>query len=302
MVSALRSRLDADFLKFFLFDVLVATIVGFVSFIVTKDQISSLVISLVIGSILLLVELRFQLAKTKDDLEESIGFQRSALEDAALRDGLRRLVGGYTSVVRNNDPRFVARARTLLADAANELVHLQEGFIDVPQSDMYEQAISLARSARQRFDAHSLVEDNDFWFRGAGKQYLDENLAAVKRGVTVSRVFIVATDADITGPSRDLIQLQLDGGIDVRIAFARNLSRDLLVDFFVVDGKYALYWDLVPGTREMRGGRLTINETELRRGQAIHDRLFKEAEPASSVLARIAPRPTDPATAKLTPR
>jgi hypothetical protein len=251
--------------------------------------VSSLVISLVTGSILLLVELRFQLAKTKDDLVESMGLQRAGLEDPQLREALRRIVEGYQGAVGRGDPRFASPARSLMTDFANDMAHLNEGVVEIPQSAMYDWPISLMREARSSIQAHALVEANDFWFRGAGKQYVEENLNAARRGVKMSRVFTVDTAEDLTPENRDLIRMQVAAGIDVRICFSRSLARDLLVDYVVFDDKYVMYWDLVPGTKEVRSCRLVATETEVRRAKTVHERVMSEAEPAAEFLSRIGP-------------
>lgn len=292
--SPQRSTYDSEFLKFFLFDVLLATIVGFVSWLVTRDQISSLVISLVTGAILLLVELRFQLVKTKDDLVESMGLQRAGLEDPTLRGALRRLVTAYQGANARGDPKLSHHARALLSDVTNDMAQLQEGVLEIPQGAMYEWSLSLMRESRQSVQAHALVEAHDFWLRGAGKQYVEENLTAARRGVKMSRVFTLDSTDELRPENLSLIQAQMEAGIEVRVAFTKSLARELLVDYAIFDEKYVMYWNLVPGTKEVRSGRLVATETEVRRARALHERVMNEAEPAATFLARLGlnlPRP-----------
>lgn len=282
-----RSTYDTEFLKFFLFDVLLATIVGFVSWLVTRDHISSLVISLVTGAILLLVELRFQLVKTKDDLVESMGLQRAGLEDPTLRSALRRLVTAYQGANARGDPKLSHHARALLADVTNDMAQLQEGVLEIPQGSMYEWSLALMREAQHGVQAHALVEAHDFWLRGAGKQYVEENLTAARRGVKLSRVFTLDSTDELRPENLGLIQAQLEAGIEVRVAFTKSLARELLVDYAIFDDKYVMYWNLVPGTKEVRSGRLVATETEVRRARALHERVMNEAEPAAAFIARL---------------
>lgn len=123
---------NVDFVKFFVFDVLVATIFGLVSWIVTKDQITSFMISLGIASILILVELRFQVAISKEEIARAVGLQRASMDDRHLMVTIQNVVDGYTKVATSGNELFINRAREVLGLCAADMNKLREGYIEFP--------------------------------------------------------------------------------------------------------------------------------------------------------------------------
>lgn len=142
------------------------------------------------------------------------------------------------------------------------------------------------QNAQQSVFGTVFVRITDFWFRGAGKEYLAENYRTIERGVKITRVFIVESSDELTEDTIELMKTQAAHGIDVKIAFARNLSPDLLQDMGLWDEKFAAYMDLIPGTKEMRGSRLHADEAEIRRAKSLRDRVLQESEDAAEFFRR----------------
>jgi hypothetical protein len=291
--STRKGQGNTDFIKFFVFDVLVATVFGLVSFLVTRDQIVSFLLSLVIATILLLVELRFQVASSKEDIARAVGIQRAAMDDRTLMVTAERVVDAYTEIARSGDEMFLGRAREVLGACDNQMTKLREGYIEFRPDETYAYVMRMFREAEKNVFGTVFVRVTDFWFRGAGKEYLAENYRTIKRGVKITRVFIVESSDELTEEVVDLMKSQAANGIDVKIAFARNLGGDLLHDMGLWDDKYAAYMDLVPGSKEMRGSRLYRDEGEIRRALNIRERVLQESEDAASFFARFTPQQAD---------
>lgn len=277
---------DVEFLRLFVFNILVATILGFIAWRITKDSVSSFLSSLIIGSTLLTVELRFQLRLAKEDIAAVIGLQREALEDRFLSNATQRIIEGYSGVLASGDAFFLDRARDLIGNCAADITKLEEGCMEVGPEDIYSFTMRRFKGANHNVFATSFVRLGDFWFRGAAKEYLLENYKAVQRGVKITRVFIVEDLANVTQRDIDLIKAQAQGKIDVKIAFTRSLTPDLQHDMGIFDGKYVEYLDLMPGSKEMRGARFYRNGAEVRAATAIRDRILLEADDALEILAR----------------
>ena len=278
---------DTEFLKFFLFDVLLATIMGFIAWRITNDSVSSFLISLVVACILLIAEMRFQLRLAKEDIATIVGFQREALEEHFLLNMIKRVTEGYSDILASGNAFFLDRAKELISDCAAHITKLQEGCMEIGPEDIYSFTMQRFREANHSVFATSFVKVADFWFRGVATEYLNENFKAVQRGVNIIRVFIVEDAADVTQQVIDLIRAQAQGGIDVKIAFTQHLTPDLLHDMGIFDGKYAEYLDLIPGSKEMRGARFYRNEAEVRRAIAIREHILQEAEGALEVLEKL---------------
>jgi hypothetical protein len=276
---------DVGLAKFFLFDVLASTILGVVVWRITGDNVSSLLVSLVMASIFLVVELRFQLAITKEDLATLVGFQREALKDDFLLSITRQIVEGYERILTIGDDFFLDRAQDLLSECAADITKLRTGYMEVEREEtLY--LMSRIKGAKRSVFATSFVKAIGFWKSGGGREYFQENLKAIGRGVRITRVFIVENEGELTEEVAELIGAQVEGGVDTKIAFARNLSADLLHDFAIFDEEYVHYLDLIPGSREMRGARFYRDEAEVRRVTVYRDRILREAEDAPEVLQR----------------
>lgn len=278
-----------EFVKFALVDAIGATIIGVVAWVVTRDQVSSLLVSLVTAALILLIEVRFQITRSKEDLSEAIGLQREALADPFLLATVPRIADGYTDVMRTGDQFFIDRAREVVKACAAEVTRLQEGFVEVPANEVYSYVTRSLHDTTSSLFGVVFVQIADFWFSGGGKEYLEENFKAVQRRVKITRVFIVDDLADLSPDVQDLIRRQAEGGIDVRVAFAERLTPDLLHDMGLYDEKYAVYVDLIPGSKKTRGARFYRDEAEVRKAENIRDRILRESEDALEVLARLVP-------------
>ena len=276
---------DLNFLKFLIFDLFAAIIFGFIVWVITKDNISSFLISLVISNILLIVDLRFRLTGTKEDIIKVIGFQREALEDHFLFNSVQQFIEGYSKILLNKDTFFLIRVREVITECLTNIANLQEGYMEIRPEEVYSFALSLVKEINHTFFATSFVKATDFWFRGAGKEYLNENLVAAKRGVSITRIFIIEDLTDLTQQVRELINQLETGEIIVKIAHVENLSSDLLHDMAIFDERYVEYLDLIPGSKEMRGARFYRDETEIHKAKAIRDRILRESRDASEVLS-----------------
>lgn len=275
----IASRPDSDFLKFFLFDVLTSTIIGVVTWFVTRDNISSLLISLVTGTILLVVDLRFQLRMTKEEMTTVLGFYRSALDDPFLMATLGSVNASYGGITESKDAFFASRARDRLAACSDDLTRLRDGIMEVPQEEIHNVLASRVREAKQYVFATSIVKMDDVWSGGSGKEYLHENLEAVQRGIRMTRVFIVEDAEGLPPEAHAVMTAQSDGGIEVKIATMGRLGRDLIRDMILVDDRYAGYADFIPGSiTGMQGLRLHRTDAEIQRAKTIRDRILRESD------------------------
>lgn len=287
--SNLRRALgDINFVKFFLFDVLVATIAGLVAGLLSHEMLESLLISLVVGSILLIAEARLQLIVLKSELISAVGIHEGILKDPFLLDSVEQLTTGYGSIREAGDSFLLTHAEELISQCTEKMTRLAEGVIHAQPEEAYHLIVALWKQTQHDMFATIFAKTADYWFpRGGGKQVLTENLKAIERGVRCTRVFIVEGIEDLTEPIRALIRSQAESGINVKIVFADNLSSDVLVDMGLFDEKYVELMDLVPGSEEIRGGTFYANKEGIRRAKFIRDRILQESEDALEVLGRL---------------
>lgn len=281
-----RAVENTEFLKFLVIDVLGAVIFGVVAWVITRDTVSSFIVSLATATIIMIVELRFQLVAAKEDLGVAVGLQRESMKDNFLLTTMPRIISGYSDVARSGDQFFLDRAREAINNCAAEVTRLEEGHLEAAAKDVYGHVKRNFAESKYSVFGTVFVALSDFWFSGGGKEYLQENFSAIKRGVKVTRVFILDDLKDITPEAERLIKAQADGGIVVRIALAHNLTPDLLHDMGIYDDKYAVYVDHIPGSKKLRGARFYRDDAALRQARNIRDRILRESEDALVILER----------------
>lgn len=284
----LKSLREIEFLKFFLFDVVIATTIGLISWIITGNEVSSLLVSLVVSNIILVVEIRVQLTRIRDDFMSMIGILRKAIEHEFLSDTISGIVEGYTDLKHIDDTFFIHEAQESIKECRRKISKLQEGEFRVEDKGIFPLLLSLIKQTDHNMFATVFAQTADFWFRhGKGKEILKENVNAVERGVNCTRVFFVEEPSELSEEILNIIEFQLKKGLEVKIAFVQDLTTDLLVDMGLFDEKYVDYIDLVPSTAEMRGGILSRNQAEIQKAKRMRDQILQEANDADDILEQI---------------
>jgi hypothetical protein len=109
--------------------------------------------------------------------------------------------------------------------------------------------------------ATSYVKPTEWWKTPWGQEYLQENYAAVKRGVTIERIYIFLDEKELND-NRPLLQVQKDNKITVRYVFAHDVSNsDIKDDVIVIGDKLA--GTLILKDREMVAAVFHVNREDI---------------------------------------
>jgi hypothetical protein len=302
-----------EFVRFILFEIFLSGVCGLIAAAISHDAVSSFMISLLVMVVLLMIESRGHLLMTKvdiheqlahvnDELQREITLTKKALAEALHlhQEGLsgqvpferiREIMTGFAIVQASEDAFFLDRAHELIRHCAQSISEFQHGHMEVQPGDIYSLTRQCLKVAEKSVFATSFARTADFWIVDGGPDYLKENLDAVKAGVHVTRVFILASAKDlhkmIKGRTlRMILSEQVDGGVDVRIAYLDTLRNEWRHDMAIFDDKYVEYLDL-----ETRGAHLYRATAELIKARDTRDRILERALDARTVLERTPPRP-----------
>ena len=192
-------------------------------------------------------------------LELVMSLIAAATTELISRDRSRRTFAGamsnFTSVQdlkyqlreKGNDA-FAAVADDLLAPAFEVLEGLARGQVNVPENLIMTTFSSMLEAFHERFDAVS-NDDLEFWLsnKSVAPRYLSQNVAAVRRGLLVTRLFIVPERqiCESTLHSRlcEVISHQAALGIEWGLAIAEDLEPGLPpgpLDFALFDAGKAM--------------------------------------------------------------
>ncbi len=159
-----------------------------------------------------------------------------------------------------------ADARRRLERICDELDELGRGRILRSRTD-YADLIMATESCQERIEAVTNITDEPaWWYSPVGQQYWQANLAAIARGVTVTRVFVCdRATADLTA----LVELQRKAGVTVAVVDRSDIDPALHLNIVVWDRHRA--WEGRMNARgEIVANVFVVNQAEVERIRGVY--------------------------------
>jgi len=300
----------SSFGEFVVFDVVISLVVGLVVWFADRSEIGILAFFLSL-IFLLIIKLYGEIVKMHHDYEASlhqeyekiqgvrtdvlkiIDVDHALLSDPVFSKYVSEILKNYSTLLKDNDPWFLDRAKVVLKECSQEMTRLKSGEIYHGQySNLLPNFYAILQqqlSATKKSAFFTSDVKTDFsWSGNEGKPYRALNIQCAKSDIQITRIFIVNDLAVVK--QKDVLALineQLDAGIHIRIALSSRLGRDSLYDMGIYDERYVSYFDLTPDTHEIRAHR-TLNTPEaLEQAIEIRERLIRNSDEAHAVLAGI---------------
>ncbi|MBU2664586.1 hypothetical protein KOI35_13870 [Actinoplanes bogorensis] len=259
-------------------------------------------------------ELRGLVAQGFESVDEATELLAEIDQSAVRRELLKQVIrrSGHITPAAPPLVQFLAGSETRrLAETLQALSDGHELFYD---GEDREYLLALTRGTNTSLLATSwaTVNANDvgfeagFWFSDLGARYLELQKAAVRRGVTIRRIFIIESPTLMTDPElRRILQMQRSAGVDVRLSDGSAAAQDGgLFDFVIFDEQ--ICYDTTPVTRQGTPGapwrlttRMVLNEETARHRVERFEELWLNASPAdlreNGPAVITAPEPLGPA-------
>jgi hypothetical protein len=173
-------------------------------------------------------------------------FELRTLMRSAVRDEVRELAVVVREIEeRQSAPEVTAELRRRVHDTIVGLLDLRDGRIVRPGTDMAP-LLTATESCERSMEAVTNLLSSDTggvqWWRSAlGRRYWAANLAALRRGVVITRVFIVA---ELDDDARRLIDEQIAAGVDAVALPRQHVHPDLQVNLVLWDRRRAWTADM----------------------------------------------------------
>jgi hypothetical protein len=168
---------------------------------------------------------------------------RLDMNDILLELKSRRIVEG----IGNHFVREVALVELAKRDSIFDDIAQNRIRFDSVGSMMHVYYELLNKPHLKKIRAASMVSLNVLWESEHGKKALDENLKAVKRGVTIERIFIFPDEKAKEAPeAKAHLRKHTEGGIAVLTVLSRFLDPANRRDFMVTDNGIVLQYSLGP--------------------------------------------------------
>lgn len=189
----------------------------------------------------------------------------------------------------NTNPAFGRVADGLLTPPFQILENLAEGQVNVPEHLVGTAFGMMLKSFSSRFDAVS-NDDLAFWQddKTIAPRYLSQNVAAIRRGMTVTRLFIFPERQLLNDQERakiaDVLEYQMSVEIGWGVAIYEDLEPSLPagpLDFALFDGGKALSTFRREGERRFiatfhTGGLIRRNDERIAQQRELYEALLAE--------------------------
>jgi hypothetical protein len=220
-----------------------------------------------------------------------------AVEASALKtDAVTQLVKNSTAVKRDIPPLIFDFAQAEISRLSRYLKVLADAGDVVYEGEDRDWLLGLTRVASTSVDATSLTTvdaggrgfvDGGLWNSDLGQRYLEAQREAIKRGVSIRRLFIV--DRPELKDDVDFVSLLRQHGdirVEVRTLMADDIAatqRSSLIDFIVIDG--VLSYQATPASRvtnrppTIATTTLVTDEHRVQERVARYEDLWNSAQP-----------------------
>ena len=200
-----------------------------------QDTVASLTLGFVLAALTQLLDLQ----KRHSDSEERI-LQASALNEALFRDEwllkhTQQIIEDYQSVNKGEVQQefLLEKARTAIDDCSSILAGLSKGHVSITREEQMVVLEELLRTARVQARAVSYIAFKEWWQTQVGRNYLQENERAVKKGIHITRILVAPKDR-----FHELKELAIEHrktGVEVYVAIEEEQPPELLESYLIVD-------------------------------------------------------------------
>jgi len=217
-----------------------------------NDTLSGLMIGLLSSIITLIIDQIAKVHKLADLYTKSHDYS-TLLSDNEIGDFIQRIAKDYDSVKKYNFEPYKKIANIAINQCEEKLHDLASGSIYIEASTGMEQGLLAVRQATK--DIKTIhIGSMEFWKSDFGKNYFEINRAAIKSGVTITRLFGLTTDS--VASSIEILKDHQKAGIKVYIINPERIDHE----FSIIDNR--IWIDFATDERRDYSGEQIILASE----------------------------------------
>jgi hypothetical protein len=219
-----------------------------------------------------MVHIEKSLSEKFEDLNSATALF-SAIEQSAIdADIVTRLVRNATRIDQEKPTLIKAFAQMEIARYAQFFEELSSGMVTYEGEDR-DWLLTLTKAAQRTIFATSLTTvdaggrtfDGGFWQSDLGQRYLEAQGDAIKRGVKITRLFVLERTSLRNDPSfKKIVDAQKEIGIELRVLGPeerKQATRTLVFDFILFDE--CVSYEMTPGSMNDSSALPMILETTI---------------------------------------
>jgi len=247
---------------------------------VTDNPIGSAILGLGVAILFQLYDMQRRQSASEEKILQATALSRKLYQDDWLYKHIQQIVDNYLLVKDGWFDLFKNRANDAVIECRNTLTSMAEGYM------LAESRGRFAFGAEGFTRAEKIVKavtagEVGYWKSTYGEKYFQVNVAAMKHGVRIIRVFI--QPQKILDEIVDILKNQRDAGVEVYTALPEELPRELNEDYLIMDDRVCVRMELA-GDRHAREERISIDEVEVERMVKRFDMLLRHARKLDGVV------------------
>lgn len=196
-----------------------------------------------------------------------------------LLKAIRDIVTSYQVTLDSKSNWFRQSANEVLEECKAVLSLMANGKLESRQKGIRDFSLELIKTAEVSVNA---VDTGNiaYWQKQNMKAYLRTNEELIRRGVKFSRVFVYPLEE--IQKNLDLLKQQKEIGVDVYFSESKDLPKELVSDFLIVDGKIINSIEFTPDKRVV-GNQAIVNKEQV--NEFIHkfDTIMRYAKRLDSI-------------------
>lgn len=242
-----------------------------------NDEVSSLLVGLLITIIGLILDVISRLKEVEKNLLNSVPLGDLLIDNPELHKQIKQIVYSYQSTQNCNFDLFIERSKDALSECREILSSLEHGYTWVEAGGKYSYGRRGTREAQTNVLAVA-YEDIPSWRTNHLKDVIQVNNEAIKRGINIKRVFILK-DENLDS-ARDILEAHKSAGVEVFIVSPSDLpTTQLLESFMIVDNKTLIVFYYTRDGSLFREEKVSIEPVEVDRALAMFNSIFRRAKP-----------------------
>lgn len=206
-----------------------------------------------VSSVIMLLLTLAPLVNKYAQLEVSLAEQIDSLSS--------RLVSsvGHSEVFAN--PLLRPTAEYKIAELQTTLNGIPLGVLEINSLNIMQLAAATLLVVKESIVATTYIKVDVWWGRSNVQEYYLANVAAVSRGVNVTRIFMFGDEPEAQN-GLDILNQQAHAGINVRVIYLQDVPPEDQVDFAIFDNELAWHLRVAPDRTSLLGFTLYASETK----------------------------------------
>jgi len=241
--------------------IIVSIAIALILILLGQDEVNSLIAGLLTTIVTILIDLIARLKETEYKILQASKLGNVLSENRDLHTTLSQIASSYLAIPNQNFDKFVEARRDVLLECKERLLGMEHGYLSILPDSKHAYGKKGVENAKKAIDAVA-YEDLESWRTEHLKSVVEENANAVRRGITIRRVF-VASDENLRR-FVDVLQSHRDAGVHIRVATPDDLpSTHLLESFQILDNNVLVYFYYTRDGKKFTGEKISIEPVEV---------------------------------------